>query len=55
MTVVASVLSSGGYFFNWEDATFSDMSHKAALKAYEMAGCGPEDMDCIELHDPFEL
>lgn len=55
MTVAASVLGSGGYLFNWEDATFSDMSHKAAVQAYEMAGCGPEDIDCIELHDPFTV
>ena len=33
----------------------SDMSHKAAKQAYEMAGCGPEDIDCIELHDPFTV
>lgn len=55
ITVAASVLSSGGYLFNWKDATFSNMSHKAAVQAYEMSGCGPEDIDCIELHDPFTV
>lgn len=55
MIVAASVLRSGGYLFNWQDATFSDMSHKAAKQAYEMAGCGPDDIDCIELHDPFTV
>jgi len=55
MFVAASVLRSGDYLYRWEDATFSDMSHKAAKQAYEMAGCGPEDIDCIELHDPFTV
>ena len=55
MIVAASVLGSGDYLNRWQDATFSAMSHKAANKAYEMAGCGPEDIDCIELHDPFAV
>jgi len=28
---------------------------KAAKEAYEMAGCGPEDLDVIELHDCFSI
>lgn len=28
---------------------------KAANEAYEMAGCGPEDLDVIELHDCFSI
>jgi acetyl-CoA acetyltransferase len=28
---------------------------KAAREAYEMAGCGPEDLDVIELHDCFSI
>jgi benzoylsuccinyl-CoA thiolase BbsB subunit len=55
MVVAASVLRSGGYMHRWEDATFSDMSHLAAKQAYEMAGCGPEDIDLIELHDAFTV
>ncbi|MGW4634595.1 lipid-transfer protein [Nocardia sp. NPDC004415] len=31
----------------------SDMSRTAALKVYEQAGIGPEDVDVIELHDCF--
>ncbi|GGN93531.1 lipid-transfer protein [Nocardia rhizosphaerihabitans] len=31
----------------------ADMSHTAALKVYEQAGIGPEDVDVIELHDCF--
>jgi len=30
-----------------------DMSRKAALKAYEQAGVGPEDAQVVELHDCF--
>ena len=55
VTVAASALRSGDYLYRWKDATFSDMSHKAARQAYEMAACGPEDLDCIELHDPFTI
>jgi len=55
LIVAASVLRSGDYLHRWKDATFSDMSHGAADQAYEMAGCGPEDLDCIELHDPFTI
>lgn len=28
---------------------------KAAKEAYEMSGCGPEDLDVIELHDCFSI
>lgn len=55
MFVSASVLGSGDYLHRWEDATFSDMSHKAAITAYEMAGYGPRDIDVIELHDAFTV
>lgn len=55
MIVAASVLGSGDYLYRWRDGTFSDMSHKAAMKAYEMAGCGPEDVNFIELHDAFTV
>ena len=55
MFVSASVLRSGDYLHRWEDATFSDMSHKAAMAAYEMAGYGPRDIDVIELHDAFTV
>jgi len=55
MIVAASVLRSGEYLYQWHDATFSTLSHKVANQAYEMAGCSPEDIDCIELHDPFTV
>jgi len=32
-----------------------DMARKAAIKAYEQSGLGPEDVDVIELHDCFSV
>lgn len=53
--VAASALGSGDYLYRWQDMSFSDMSHKTAKQAYEMAGIGPRDVDCIELHDAFTI
>lgn len=53
ISVVASVLKGGDYTFRWKEMAFSDMNQDCAKKAYEMAGFGPEDVDVIELHDPF--
>lgn len=33
----------------------SEMSARAAQKAYERAGLGPQDIDVCELHDPFTI
>jgi benzoylsuccinyl-CoA thiolase BbsB subunit len=55
VSIVASVLRSGDYAFRWEDMTFSDMTYKATVSAYEMAGLGPEDIDVCELHDAFAV
>ena len=33
----------------------SDMTRKAALKAYDQSGLGPENVDVIELHDCFSV
>jgi acetyl-CoA acyltransferase len=41
--VAASVLRSAG--------GPSKVSEHAAVDAYEMAGLGPEDLDCVEVHD----
>lgn len=39
-----------------EDPTGIDaFTIKASREAYEMAGCGPEDLDIIELHDCFSI
>ena len=51
--VRASALKMGDYQFKLKDLSFSDLTHKVAQEAYEMAGCGPEDIDVCELHDAF--
>jgi len=51
--VAASVLNMGDYEYRWKDLASSDMTTKCAKEAYEMAGCGPEDIGVCELHDAF--
>jgi benzoylsuccinyl-CoA thiolase BbsB subunit len=51
--VAASLLNMGNHDYLWNDLAISDMTIKAAKKAYQMAGCGPEDIDVCELHDAF--
>ncbi len=52
--VTASALTSDRW--TERDLTMPDVStctREAAKAAYEMAGCGPEDLDLVELHDCF--
>lgn len=52
--VRASVLTSDPY--TERDLVMPDVNtctRRAAEQAYEMAGCGPEDIDLVELHDCF--
>jgi acetyl-CoA acetyltransferase len=52
--VAASVLTSDPY--TERDLVMPDVNtctRRAAAKAYEMAGIGPEDVDLVELHDCF--
>ena len=53
VTIAAAVLTSGE--FNGRGADHSAFSpyrtEPAALKAYEMSGLGPEDMDLAQVHD----
>ena len=52
--VKASILTSDR--FTQRDLTMPDVNtctREAAMKAYEMAGVGPEDINLIELHDCF--
>jgi benzoylsuccinyl-CoA thiolase BbsB subunit len=51
--VAASVLTMGNHDYLWKDLAISDMTSKAAKKAYDMAGVGPKDIDLCELHDAF--
>lgn len=51
--IAATVSKSGEYQWRWEDFAFSDVTHKSAMEAYEIAGLGPEDVNICELHDAF--
>ena len=50
--VAANVLTTGTYADDVDYVTF-DGDVRAAAQAYEMAGVGPEDLNCAELHDSF--
>lgn len=54
ITVAASVLRTGLYE-NPADLPRFAMNVRAAREAYEKAGCGPENIDVIELHDCFTI
>ncbi|MFH0768410.1 MAG: thiolase family protein [Chloroflexota bacterium] len=51
--VIGSALQSGSYKEFQNDITVSPLGRRVAKMAYEMAGCGPEDIDLVELHDAF--
>ncbi|MFH2129354.1 MAG: thiolase family protein [bacterium] len=51
--ILSSSLLSGDYSFKQQDITTSPLGSDTAKMAYEMAGCGPEDIDVVELHDAF--
>jgi benzoylsuccinyl-CoA thiolase BbsB subunit len=51
--VAASVLKMGDFAFRWKEMANSDLTLKCASEAYEMAGCGPRDIDVCECHDAF--
>jgi benzoylsuccinyl-CoA thiolase BbsB subunit len=51
--VASSVLLMGNHEYTWKDLAISDVTIKGVKKAYEMAGCGPKDIDVCELHDAF--
>ena len=38
-----------------DDPAFLDAVHNSAVKAYEMAGIGPADVDVAEVHDVADL
>ena len=46
--VASSVLGSG---WDYTDADTEDFPEVIARQAYEEAGLGPDDLDCVELHD----
>jgi benzoylsuccinyl-CoA thiolase BbsB subunit len=51
--ILASTLSSGDYKEFQKDITASPLLKRISNAAYEMAGCGPEDIDLVEMHDAF--
>lgn len=51
--IIASVQVSGTYSIN--DILDIDTTRRAAKKAYEMAGVGPDDIDLAEVHDCFSI
>ena len=53
MRLAASVLVSGDYDFRRSDLTTMDLGARAAQRAYEQAGVGPDDVNVVELHDAF--
>jgi len=51
--VAASTLLTGDYKYLQKDICASPVGTKVAKMAYEMAGCEPEDIDLVEMHDAF--
>jgi benzoylsuccinyl-CoA thiolase BbsB subunit len=51
--VIASTLQSGDYKEFQKDITVSPLLERISKMAYEMAGCGPADVDLVEMHDAF--
>ncbi|MHC2576457.1 benzoylsuccinyl-CoA thiolase BbsB subunit [Bradyrhizobium diazoefficiens] len=51
--ITASVVLSGDYFYKKDDLTSFTFGHRAARRAYEMAGVDPLDLDLVEIHDAF--
>lgn len=52
--VIASILGTG-FYDNPPDLARWKLDSEAARKAYEQAGCGPEDIDLAEVHDAFTI
>jgi len=53
--IAASVLNSGLRTPHGIVDDRSEMSVRAATRAYELAGVGPQDIDVCEMHDPFTI
>ena len=53
--VAASVLHSGEADFGPRDMLSPRISADSARDAYAAAGCGPQDLDVVELHDAFSI
>ncbi len=53
--IAASALTSGKFEPGFIDMTFEEMTHRAAIEAYDKAGIGPEEVDFAEVHDCFTI
>ena len=54
--IAASVLINGpARITDYDEITTHDGTVRAANRAYEIAGVGPEDIDVAELHDCFSI
>jgi acetyl-CoA C-acetyltransferase len=54
ITLAGSALTSQVYVPD-DPTSIHAFTAKAASEAYEMSGCGPEDLDIVELHDCFSI
>jgi acetyl-CoA acetyltransferase len=52
--ILASVLATGLYQ-NKRDLTYWEVERRAAVRAYEIASLGPQDIDVAEVHDAFTI
>jgi benzoylsuccinyl-CoA thiolase BbsB subunit len=53
--VSGSIVLSGPFDCGHTDSTGDDITELGALKLYEEAGVGPEDIDLCEVHDAFAI
>lgn len=53
--LLASAVVSGKREEGHDDILDAEITARAARKAYEQAGLGPDDLDMIELHDAFTI
>jgi len=53
--VAATELTSGLYKSGYRDMTTPEITVRGAREAYELAGIGPADIDCAEVHDAFTI
>lgn len=53
--VRSSVVTSGSFSMSERDITRPDITARAATRAFETAGIGPDDLDVVELHDAFSI